>query len=297
MKVTASSAALLRACCTPSFVTELHSAYETSRDVARAFPSLVDTMSLSPDALLLLEEREKNHEAFILAINWQLIIELSKIMNLKHHACLIVKFGRKTLELWKLVPIMLKSLTLRPLACKEANMGGAKLWEVREPWCDSEVKQRNEKVSLLWDNFSSFTSCRTKGGLFSPLLQNYIFLMYSLLCSHCPGSSCLSLSSNNGCLNPNHIPLHVNLANDGFTYIFLSCSKILWLHQPKVVSYHVPSICDVAFWTGHIPDIKIKQSFTQMKHVRFENIMDTQNYKFMYYKDIQVLGLNRSCSV
>jgi len=69
MKVTASSAALLRACCTPSFVTELHSAYETSRDVARAFPSLVDTMSLSPDALLLLEEREKNHEAFILAIN------------------------------------------------------------------------------------------------------------------------------------------------------------------------------------------------------------------------------------
>lgn len=54
-------------------------------------------------------------------------MELSKIMNLKHHAYLIVQFGQKTLELWKLVPIMLKSLILRPLACKEAYMGGAKL--------------------------------------------------------------------------------------------------------------------------------------------------------------------------
>lgn len=59
MKLMANSVALLRACCTPSFVSELHSAYVTSRDAARAFPSLVDTMSLPSDALLLLEERKQ----------------------------------------------------------------------------------------------------------------------------------------------------------------------------------------------------------------------------------------------
>lgn len=65
LKLTAISAALLRACDTPLFVRELHSVYETPRDLERAIPSVVDTIDLPPDALLLVRKKINVNGFFI----------------------------------------------------------------------------------------------------------------------------------------------------------------------------------------------------------------------------------------
>jgi len=52
------STAVSMACCTPSFNRELHSAYDTPRDAARARPSLFVTIRLSSEALLLLKRKK-----------------------------------------------------------------------------------------------------------------------------------------------------------------------------------------------------------------------------------------------
>ena len=80
----------------------------------------------------------------------------------------------------------------------------------------------------------------------------------------------------NSCFNLNHISL-CSLTNDGYAHIILSKSQTL--NKQKL-------------WCT--PDIKIKQSFAQIKHVRSENLCPKKFYKYNRHSSSRIEA-NNNC--